>query len=166
MPSKLFAKKDENFHITVDYGVPIGKALELAESVLRWTAVDLNLNLEKRTFPLFSGIKKFTTYYAVLQHESCWLRGMRDVFREEDVVPADIWQFLAFLYLYGRTEVTPKNPSPIVAAAPGSTWLCSHDCLNEMIGVRWDTFYHAPGPSLGVESDPFRKGMRFLAIRA
>lgn len=158
---QLFEIEKERFPITVDYGMPLYEMWNMARKSIRWLG---SIELRGITFSHTAGIHKFDCYYAVLLEDDCHLWRMDEDFQECNIVPADMRQFFAFCPANIRTEVTREKPAPIVAAASGSTWRCSHDCLHEMVGVHWDSCYHAPGPSLGMESAPFKKGTRFLAI--
>lgn len=86
-------------------------------------------------------------------------------FEQAGAVPADMRQLFAFMLQHGKKLVTEKNPKPIIAAAPESRWLCSHECLHEAAAFYWSSWYHNPGISLHTESAEFEKGTRFLIIK-
>ncbi|HBI17051.1 MAG TPA: hypothetical protein DDY52_02795 [Candidatus Moranbacteria bacterium] len=158
---KLFEIGKENFLITVDYGKSLS---DMRKDVLRkveWSGI---IDLMGRTFAFDSGIRNFTCYYATLLEE-VWLRKLQEKAQCAGIILADMKQLFAFGCKYMETEVTQKKLTPIIAADEGSTWLCSHDCLGEMVGFEWEYYHHAPGPKLHTISDVLTKGTRALAIR-
>ena len=164
MNGKLFILGEENFPIIVDYNLPLANAWGMAiKAVVEWGGVEL----KDRIFFHFER-REFQFYYATLQKDmrSC---DLEEKFREYLIIPADMIQLFAFIQEHVKTEVTAKKPDPIVAAALGSTWRCSHDILLEMAGVRWSSWYHNQGPSFGtISENPHKgieKGTRFLAVR-
>ncbi|MFH1822173.1 MAG: hypothetical protein ABH830_00560 [Patescibacteria group bacterium] len=158
---KKFRKGKKNFQITVNYGSPLHEEWSKVLRMIVWRG---NIELKGRTFNLASSTKDFTCYLATLKEESHLWKIEKD-FQNEEIIPADMMQFFAFCQQGGLEEINPDCPLPIVAAAPGSTWRCSHETLHEMAGVYWDGFYHNPGPNLSTVSAPFEIGTRFLAIR-
>lgn len=158
---KLFEIGEKNFLITVDYGKSLS---DMRKDVLRkveWSGI---IDLMGRTFLFDSEIRNFTCYYATLLRE-VWLRELQEKARHKGIILADMKQLFAFGCKYMETEVTQKKLTPIIAAAKGSTWLCSHECLEEMAGIEWECHHHAPGPKLHTISDVLEKGIRVLAIR-
>lgn len=157
--SLLKIEKGVSFPITVNFAVPVGQMHQEVLTKVRWVG---NINLRKYTPPEL-GVKNFICQYATLTEKSN-LHNVQANAKANGIILADVMQFFAFGLNNIPTEVTEKKYTPIVAAAPGSTWLCSHDCLGEMVGVQWDDFYHAPGPILHTVSDSLKKGTRFLTI--
>ena len=162
----LFAVGKETFPITVDYGQNTGTALHNAHRHVRSHGT---IDLEGRSFPEAStGKRDFICRYATLREDND-LWELEKIFADLRLHPADMMQFFAFVCMHARTEVTPEKPRPVVAAALGSTWKCSHDILLEMAGVHWDPWYHGPGRSLGTTSESpqggFSKGTRFLIVQ-
>jgi len=162
MNNPLFSIGKEEIPILVDYGMPLA---EMWERALKVTNSFGNLELNGRTFPHTSGVKYFVGHYAVLLQDGYDAWEMHEDFQRVGIMPADMRQLFAFCSQSIRGEVTKEKTTPIVAAAIGSTWRCSHDCLHEMAGVHWDGFYHNPGISLHTESTPMKAGTRFLSIR-
>lgn len=161
LPDEFLQIGDENFPITVDYTNPLDAAYSEAVKLVRWHG---NIKLRCRIPIKRKG--EFTCYYAILQKDVNLHWNMRKAFERLNIVAADTMQIFAFMQRYLQSEVTKEKPMPILAAAPESTWLCSHESLNEMIGIAWSYFYHAPGPCLSTHSSiSFYKGTRFLAIR-
>lgn len=159
--NQLFEIGEENFLITVDYKKSLREMHKDALKKVQWSG---NIDLLGRTFSFDFGIREFTCYYATLLGE-VWLRDMQSEAQHAGIILADMKQLFAFGYRYTEKEVTKQKHTPIIAAAEGSTWLCSHECLGEMAGIEWDSFYHAPGPKLHTISDVLEKGIRVLAIR-
>lgn len=158
---QLFEIGEENFLITVDYGKPLWEMHEDTLKKVEWSG---NIDLMDRTFPFDSGVREFTCYYATLLAE-VWLRKLQEKAQRTGIILADMKQLFAFGYKYMEVAVTKEKPTPIIGAAEGSTWLCSHECLGEMVGIEWEYYYHAPGPKLHTISDVLEKGIRVLAIR-
>jgi hypothetical protein len=161
----------EVFPICVDYNQDIGAAWSQAVKSVVWHG---DLELEGRTFPNRQlGQSNFNCRYAILQKNISLigedrLCELRNFFSALDFWLADMMQLFAFVCRYTKQEITPKKSLPVVAAAEGSTWRCSHDILCEMAGVSWDFFYHNPGPMLSTisedPSDGFEKGTIFLIV--
>ena len=160
----LFKFEKTNFPITVDYSLPLGEAWEKAIShVKSWNGAGLD---DKRTFSIKAGIHKFNSYLAKLQRDD-YLWEMEKDLAKAGIVPADMRQLFAFCEKHLSNAVTDEQRTPIVAAAKGSTWRCSHGCLHELASVQWDPFYHNPGPTLHHTDNiaRFKVGTRFLTIR-
>lgn len=158
--SLLKIEKGVSFPITVNFAIPAAQMHQAVLTKVRWVG---NINLRKYTPPPYSGIKNFICRYATLTEESD-LHNVQANAKANGIILADVMQFFAFSLKHIKAEVTEKKCTPIVAADPGSTWLCSHGYLGEMVGVEWDNFYHAPGPVLHTVSDSLKKGTRFLTI--
>ena len=163
---RLFEIGEESFSVLVDYRVSIGVAWGKA---LKQVVDYGNVKLENRDFPFSRlGKARFQLCYATLQ-KNAHLWNMAEEFNKHSIVPADMMQLFAFVCVHAKTEVTAEKHEPIVAADPGSRWLCSHEILHEMAGVKWRFWHHKPGPSLGTTSQTphhgFEKGTRFLALR-
>jgi len=159
----LFELGEEAFAIEVDYDIPLHGAWSAAcKHVVSWG----NLELRNRTFK-HTGQRSFVGSYATLVRDDPLWEMQKD-FEKAGVMPADMRQLFAFIERFHVTEITLEKNSAIVAAAEGSTWRCSHDCLQEMAGMYWDNWYHNPGPCLHTESqgprEGFEKGTRFLSI--
>lgn len=161
----LFVIDEKKFPITVDYSISISDAWKKVLKLVTWWG---GVDLEKGEFP-HAGLNrsKFICHYATLtSNRHLWLLG--EELEKHGIIPADMMQLFVFFCDYGATEVTAEKNAPIVAAAPGSTWRCSHDVLRKMAGVEWSAFHHNPGPILHTVSqsphDGFEKGTRFLAI--
>lgn len=158
--NSLFELGKVSFPIATDYSIPVLQMHQRALTQVKWSG---DINLKKYTPPSNVGIKNFICRYAVLRENSN-LHNVQASAKINRIILADVMQFFAFGLSHIRTEVTPEKKTPIVAGAVGSTWLCSHGCLGEMVGVEWDNFYHAPGPKLHTVSDILPKGTRFLTI--
>ena len=156
----LFNIGKTNFIIAVDYATPLLQMHERVLTQVKWSG---RVNLKKYTPPVELGIKNFICRYATLREDS-ELRYVQADAKANSIILSDVMQFFAFGLKHIKKEVTQEKWTPIVAADPGSTWLCSHGCLGEMVGVEWDNFYHAPGPVLHTVSDSLPKGTRFLTI--
>ena len=157
----LFELSRERFPITVNYDTPVRKEWREVLEKVTWSG-DIVLNQDKLSF-VYSGVQNFICSYATLKEELEFLEEGK-IFREAKIFPADMLQFFSFCRQYAIMEVTKKKPSHIVAAAAGSTWKCSHDCLDEMASIHWDSFYHCPGLSLSTASTPLAKGTRILTV--
>jgi hypothetical protein len=161
----VFRVGGKSFPINVDYKVEVHEARRSALQHVRWWG---NIELDGRVFPYAEmGRQEFICRYATLLANSRF-GTIEEAFSANGLFPADMMQLFAFVSRYARTEVTTNDPHPIVAAAPGSVWKCSHGILPEMAGVSWSSFHHAPGPDLStVFEDPhrgFEEGTRFLII--
>lgn len=159
----LFILGEEDFPITVDYGLPLYRAWDLARKKMAWWG---DIEMLDRSFKITGGVHDFVSFFAVLQRND-YLWELAEDCAQAGFIPADMRQFFAFCENHLPATVSKEQSSPIVAAAPGSTWRCSHNCLHELVGVEWDDFYHNPGPSIGTHTNVqgFEKGTRFLAIR-
>ncbi|MFA5994242.1 MAG: hypothetical protein WC823_04755 [Parcubacteria group bacterium] len=152
----------EEFPITVDYAMSLDMMYESLRKNITWSGA---VELKDRTFPFNSGVKDFVCCYATLMRKESDLSEIWEYSQSAQINLADMKQLFAFGCAYMRMAVTKEKITPIVAAAEGSTWLCSHDCLDELAGIDWDGFYHNPGPRISTFSGPFEVGTRFLAIR-
>ena len=161
LPDEFLQIGDENFPIRVDYYKALGDAYSEAVKLVRWHG---NIKLRCQIPKERRG--EFFCYYATLQKDVNLHWNMHKAFERLNIVAADTMQIFAFMQKYLQSEVTREKPTPILAAAPESTWLCSHESLDEMIGIEWSYFHHAPGPCLSTHSSiSFDRGTRFLAIR-
>ena len=161
----MFSVGEKLFPVVVDYQVDVRQAEREARKHVVWSG---NIDFENRTFPYAElGREEFVCRYATLL-EDCRFREIKEALPVCNLRPADMMQLFAFITRHVKAEVTAQNPFPIVAAAPGSVWLCSYGILPEMAGVNWSSFHHAPGPDLGtVFEGPhrgFEKGTRFLTF--
>ncbi len=163
--TSLFSVGEQSFPMVVDYSEGLGEAYRDVVRHVTWTGdIELRENgFSKRAL----GKREFVGRYATLNRDNP-LWNLEEVFAGEGLLPADTMQLFAFVRTYGRVEVTPQKPSPIVAASPCSTWFCSHDVLREMVGVSWSSFYHNPGIELSTISqcpgEGFSKDIRFLIV--
>lgn len=162
--SSLIVVGGEVFPVVVDYTQEVRRSWEHTLGHVRsWGNIEFG-----QVFPNAQlGRREFICRYAILQQDDS-LGELESLFEGLGLRLADQMQLFAFTCSHVGTEITVQKPSAVVAASPCSTWRCSHGILREMVGVEWDPWYHAPGPTLHTVSESpgkgFGEGTRFLVF--
>jgi len=153
------------FPVTVDYNEKTWQMIE--EIPLAWMCNSIPY---EKLAVTGEGIQEFDCFYVIVGEYGASFERVIDFCKERGVNPAKAELLFSFGKRYPQEYDERIGRNRIIAG--GSTWLCSHECFDEMLALSWTTFHHHPGRELSVVSNlgfmdepPFIERDRFLATK-
>ena len=168
--AEQFVVDKRTFPIVINYNKQPAQMVH--EMPLAWCVSSL---LYEKIKILREGIKEINCFYVIVGREGTSFEQVVAFCADKKIALAKAEHLFAFGKRYPEEYDERIGNNRIIAG--GSTWLDSHECLDEMLALSWTTFYHAPGRELSVVCDlgseisfglrgpAFIAGDRFLAVK-